>query len=472
MTASPKSTSPASKTPAWDRLEQFLAARRSAQQAVPDLEAFENELHALFSEAEAEAVGEELSRFDVDLPAVSLDGVEHRRVLRCEQKYMSAAGPVSVMRSLYSSRQDGERAVCPMEFRAGIVEGYWTPRAAKQASFAVTHLPPQEAENLFAQVGNMRPSKSSLDRLPKELSKRWEKDRLQYEQALRAEEKVPANANSLAISLDGVHLPMKDEPVQKKDQKTEADSKSTGYHEAGCASLSFYDADGERISTIRFGRMPEHKKVTLKAMLAAETLAILAQKPDLKLVKIADGAKDNWAYLSDIGLPDGEQVIDFYHAVEHLSDALTAAYGEGDKRDAQFEKLRHTLRHDGRGVDKVIRALVHLRDKHPRRQTIAKELNYFRNNRHRMKYARLKRMHLPIGSGVMEASCKTLVTQRMKCSGMVWGHDGTGGQAILTLRGLAQSGRFDRAWKMLAKTYVRDVALPDNVVDLSNWRRR
>jgi hypothetical protein len=144
----------------------FWPPGRSARQTVPDLESFEDELHAIFTEAEAEALGEELSRFDVDLPSVSLDGVEHRRVLRCEQRYMSAAGPVSVIRSLYSTRQDAERAVCPMELRAGIVEGYWTPRAAMQATFAVTHLPPQEAENPFAQVGSMRPSKSSLAQGP------------------------------------------------------------------------------------------------------------------------------------------------------------------------------------------------------------------------------------------------------------------------------------------------------------------
>ena len=169
MTASPKSTVAASNTPAWDRLEQFLTTRRTSHQPAPDLEAFEKELHTMFAEAEAEAMGEELSRFDVDLPAVKIDGVMHRQVLRCEQTYMAAAGPVKVTRSLYSTRQDGERAVCPMELRAGIIAGYWSPRAAKQATFTVTHLPPQEAETLFAQIGNMCPSKSSLDRLPKQL---------------------------------------------------------------------------------------------------------------------------------------------------------------------------------------------------------------------------------------------------------------------------------------------------------------
>lgn len=482
MTASPNQTAAASKSPSWERLEQFLEARRAAHEPVTDFEAFERELREMFAAAEAEAVGDELSRFDVDLPAVQVDGVLHRRVLRCEQAYMTAAGSVTVTRSLYSTRQSGDRAVCPMELRAGVIEGLWTPRAAKQAAFVVTNLPPQEGENLFAEIGGMRPSKSSLDRLPKQLGERWEEGRIQYEQALRGEEKVPPNAVSLAISLDGVHVPMKDSPQEKEakakakgeGQKNEGEEEEnrTTYHEAGCASLAYYDADGERISTIRFGRMPEHKKVALKAMLAAETASILAQKPNLRLVKVADGANDNWAYLSDVDLPEGEQVLDFYHAAEHLGAALLAAYGDGDKRDAQLKKLRHTLRHDRKGADKIIRALIHLRDTHPHRKKLATELAYFRKHRHRMHYARLKAMNLPIGSGVMEASCKTLVTQRMKCSGMVWGHDGVGGQAILSLRGLVQSDRFDRAWKMLAKTYVHTVAVPDNVVALSQWRRR
>lgn len=476
-TASPISTAPANKSPAWERLECFLESRRRARGPVENLEAFETELRAMFAAAEAEAVADELARFDVDLPAVEVDGVWHRKVLRCEQTYMTAAGEVKVTRNLYSTRQAGERTVCPMELRAGVVEGMWTPLAAKQGAWVVAHLTPGEGEDLFGRIGTMCPSKSSLDRLPKALGERWEKDRCAYEQTLLAQEKVPKNAVTLAISLDGVHLPMKDErrPGAKgKENKRKGigqnEDKGTAYHEAGCASLAYYDADGERLSTIRFGRMPEHKKVTLKAMLAATTAHILAQKPSLRLVKVADGAKDNWAYLSDIDLPAGEQVVDFFHAAEHLSEVLTAAYGEGDKRNAQYEKLRHILRHDRDGVGKVIRALVHLRNTHPRRKQIVTELKYFRNHRHRMRYARLAAKHLPIGSGVMEASCKTLVTQRMKRSGMVWGPDAGGGQAILTLRSLAQSERFDRAWKLVAKTYVQEVTVPDNVVELSQWR--
>ena len=99
-------------------------------------------------------------------------------------------------------------------------------------------------------------------------------------------------------------------------------------------------------------------------------------------------------------------------------------------------------------VEKVNRSLVHLRDTYPRRKKIARELKYFRHNRHRMRYAALKEQGLPIGSGVTEAACKTLATQRMKRSGMRWGEQG--GQAILSFRALVQSNRFERAWTLLA----------------------
>ena len=66
------------------------------------------------------------------------------------------------------------------------------------------------------------------------------------------------------------------------------------------------------------------------------------------------------------------------------------------------------------------------------------------------------------GSGVVEAACKTLVTQRLKRSGMRWRQ--AGGQAILTLRALIQSKRFDSAWELLSGTYRRAVTIPDNGV--------
>jgi hypothetical protein len=452
---------------AMARLQEFFAGRRTAP-PVTDLEAFEREMHDLFAAAECEAMAQEMARLDVDVPVILVEGVAHRRVVRCEETYFGAAGPVRIMRSLYSTRQDGERAVCPMELRGGVVEGRWTPLAARQAAWVVAHLTPQEGQDLFAMLGGMKPSKSSLDRLPKQLSERWEADRERFEEALRREELVPKEAASVAASLDGVMVPMKDGKREEKRARARTKGKlergPAGYQEVGCATLSLYDADGERLKTIRMARMPEPKKATVKTILAAELTAVLAQRPDLAVVKLADGAKDNWEYLSELD-PPSPQVLDFFHAAEHLKVALAAAYGETSAlTHAQFEKQRLILRDDDNGIEKVIRSLAHLRDEYPGRKKIAKELRYFRNNRHRMRYARMKADNLPIGSGVMEAACKTLATQRLKRSGMRWRHDG--GQAILTLRALAQSDRFDCAWQRIGATYKREVVLPDNVIAL------
>ncbi|MCA1606548.1 MAG: hypothetical protein LC775_14020 [Acidobacteria bacterium] len=451
---------------AAERLQAFIAGRRSSKKPCEDMECFERELHEYVAAVEREVLAEELARLEVDLPAVTIEGEVYRQVVRCEESYMSAAGPVRVMRSLYRRLGERERTVCPLELRAGMVEGRWTPLAARQAAFVVAHLTPQEGEDLFQELGNMSPSKSSLDRLPKQLSRHWEAERERFEAALREEETVPPEAVTVAVSLDGVMVPMKDGARTQKRQNAQEQGKHTcgpaGYQEVGCATLSFYDAEGERLSTVRFARMPEKHKATLKDTLSEEIAAVLGQRPDLTLVKLADGAKDNWSYLGAI-LPQGIEIIDFYHASEHLKAAFDAAYGENSSRSkAQFEKYRHLLRDEGDGVEKVIRALAHLRDAHPRKRKLSTELAYFRRYRYRMRYAKAQAQDLPIGSGVVEAACKTLATERMKRSGMRWRQ--AGGQAILTFRALHQSERFARGWKLLSSTYKRTVEIPENVV--------
>ena len=353
-----------------------------------------------------------------------------------------------------------------MELRAGIVEGHWTPLAARQASRVVAQMTPSEGEALLRELGNMAPSKSSLDRLPKALSARWEANREAFESTLREAAVVPEEAVTVAVSLDGVMVPMKDGKRAEKRERSRAAGRRAkgpaGYQEASCATLSFYDAEGERLDTLSIARMPEPKKATLKTMLSAELDTVLGKRPELQVVTVADGAHDNWRYL-DMLAPEATAVVDFYHAAEQLKSALDARYGENDARGrAQFHKLRHLLLDDPDGVEKVIRALDYQRKKFPRRTRIGEVLRYFRRNRHRMRYADTQACHLPIGSGVVEATCKTLVTQRLKRSGMRWRR--AGGQAILTLRALVQSSRFDQAWALLSETYRQEVIAPGNVV--------
>ena len=139
------------------------------------------------------------------------------------------------------------------------MEGRWTPLAAKQAIWAVAHLTPQESEDLFRTMGGMKPSKSTLDRLPKRCGQVWEEGRLHFEEQLRESELIPECAATVAVSLDGVMLPMKDGAQAEKRARAAARGTKlagpTGYQEASCGTVSFLDAQGERLSTIRLARM-------------------------------------------------------------------------------------------------------------------------------------------------------------------------------------------------------------------------
>ena len=81
------------------------------------------------------------------------------------------------------------------------------------------------------------------------------------------------------------------------------------WREASCGTVSFHDAEGNRLKTLSFGRMPEAGKATLKAQLAEEVAHIRKVRPDLKVVAVADAAPDNWTFLEDLR-PD-ERAVDF-----------------------------------------------------------------------------------------------------------------------------------------------------------------
>jgi len=483
---------PSKRGEALKRLNRYVEDLGQRQKPIVSVESFEREVRQLVAEVEQEVVAEGVSQFDIDAPVVAVEGRLYTQVFRGPKCYLSAAGEVRVERSLYRAKP-GEKAICPLEMQAGIVDGYWTPLAARQGVWVTAQLPPGEGEALFRELGHMGPSKSSLDRLSRELGEGWEAHRKDFEASLCEAIQVPEGAVSVSASLDGVMVPMKRPPgevssdtgakgqgrgegqtevgksdaVESDDKDKENNEKKPFYKEASCATLSFHDAAGERLDTIRFARMPEPGKKALKSQLSEAVEAVLGQRPELQLVKLADGAKDNWRFLTEELRPDeGEELIDFFHVSDHLSDALEAAYGKGSaKAKAQHKKYRIILRDEVNGVEKVIRALDYLKKKHPRRAKLVTELNYFRNNRHRMQYATARANHLPIGSGVTEAACKTLVTQRLKCSGMRWKTEG--GQGVLTIRGLIQSNRFDRGWQLLADTYRQAVSMPDNVVPLN-----
>lgn len=468
------------QSPASQHLREFLQARRQEwQQGVRDFEQFAQEVHEHIMNLERECLAEELARYDVTADRIVVGGTPYQPVLQTPETYLSAAGPVRVERHLYRPARRNAKSICPLELRAGILNGYWTPRAARQGALVMAHLPASTAELLFQELGAMQPSRSTLDRLPRTLSAHWEAHRTEWEAAVQSREMVPAEATTLAISVDGGMVPLKPHEAERTERtaKRTAPGKQasgpTGYREVGGGTLALYDGEGERLQTVQYARMPEQQKVTLGQQLHAEAQAILGARPDLRRVYLADGAETNWEVRTELERAVGGtatesvQIVDFYHACEHRKGGCDASWGERTARGhAEFARLRTLLKEADEGAARIIRTLQYHQGRATgsRRKRIRAALTYFRRQQGRLHYALYQRQHLPIGSGVGEAACKTLVTQRLKGAGMAWTM--AGGQAILTLRSLLQSGRWEQAWPLLAAAFRPPVDIPDESMEV------
>ena len=442
--------------------------------ATPEMKALLTLVQARMAEAPAEAVATQatferalrdhmlalerrthtfdFSRFDVDVPGVVVDNVRYRRrEAKTLGEYTTLAGKIVVERTTYRARGgDGSESVVPLELRLGLVDGHWTLAAAEAACVFMAALPSKEAAELLKAAGTMKPSSSHLDRLPKRVSEVWEMARREFEGKVRVAEALdlpsPEMVALIVLSLDGIMLPMKDAPrtpgLGKRDQGPK------GHREVGCGTVSLYDVKGERLHTVKFARMPEAHKVVLHQQLVDEASAMRERYPAAKLMAVADGASENWRILAavakELNCPMVE-LLDFFHAVEHLEEAMRAV----DASDIERARMRHILRDAPDGVERVIEELaVRFSEADVGRAAAGKALTYFEKNCHRTDYAAAAAANQPIGSGVQEAACKSLVADRMKRSGMSWLQNG--GQAILTLRGLAQSERMRHAWDVLA----------------------
>ena len=163
------------------------------------------------------------------------------------------------------------------------------------------------------------------------------------------------------------------------------------------------------------------------------------------VVLLGDGAAWVWE-LGRVNFASAIEILDYYHAREHLTRLIEALVGKGTpaaaKLQARWEswlwtgevtRLLKTARRQGQSVRGTLGAAV------------ATELGYFEKNRTRMRYGEFRRQGLFIGSGVVEAGCKTVVGQRAKQSGMCWTE--TGLLAVLHTRCALLGGQFDAFWK-------------------------
>ncbi|MCK5354060.1 MAG: ISKra4 family transposase, partial [Methyloprofundus sp.] len=327
---------------------------------------------------------------------------------------------------------------CPLENNARIIRGA-TPKFAQQIShkYATMNAPAvcQDLnENHHRKIAHsyLQDVSDWVGSIAQAKEQIWEYETPKIDEAI----------STVVVSLDGAYILMREE----------------GYREAMVGNISLYDVTGKRQHTIYIGEAPEYGKETFLQRLEKEISTVKKHYPDALYLGIADGAKNNWTFLEK---HTSRQLLDFFHVTEYLATVSYAAYpGKTDKpkREIWLNNRCTQLKHDSKAVEELITEMEKLAKKtsltKATKEKLLAALTYFVNHRHMMNYAEQVKKQLPIGSGVTEAACKTLVKQRLCGSGMRWKEKGA--KVILSLRALVQSkGRWQQFWEKIEQYGVQ-----------------
>lgn len=163
-----------------------------------------------------------------------------------------------------------------------------------------------------------------------------------------------------------------------------------------------------------------------------------------KVVLIVDGA-DGLENMGRLNFKDAIQIVDFYHGADHAGDVVAALLGSKEHPEYKARRSRWVRRLLGNGIKNLIEETRQECAGKPQAQEVYEKLGYFVHNVERMQYRTFRQQGLFIGSGVIEAGCKTVIGSRCKRSGMFWSIPGA--QNILALRCIHASRRRDQFWK-------------------------
>lgn len=430
--------------------------RRGRVGASADFAQFERQLAEKMNVLERKALGVALGALDVDSPKVLIDGVLHSRVLRGETSFMGLAGPVAVTRSIY--RPSGERnapTVDPIAMRVGAIKRVWLPATAREMAYLVQQGTSREAETTGRRLGRVPYSHAAFQQIAHAVGQQYVDQHVEIERRLIEEFKVPDEARSVSVSLDRVSIPMeepRDRPVGRPRKGAPKRPISRVFRMAYCGTVTLHNGKGRALYTIRYGTMPEGDPEALCIGVADDVIEMLGQRPDLRVQLLCDGAPEMWNLL-DAEFTTGpfgtgevyvSRLIDFWHVIEKLAPAAKVLFG--DDYEACFARWRAQLTKKSSARADILAELVASGLEHVRvgdAEPVHEAVTYLTNNEERMDYAAARRAGLPIGSGAVEATCKSLIAVRMKRPGARW--KTRTGEHIVHLRALALSDRWDPA---------------------------
>lgn len=440
--------------PVAEAIERLLATaerakRRADRGRAVDYAPIEREIAERTAEVERATHHSILAALDVDAPTVVIDGQVHTRVHRAEGRYYTLAGDVVVLRSLYRAARNGP-VVDAISLRTGAVEGGWLPETATAIAHLLQQGTPREAEATAQRVGRLPYSRSSFDRIGHAVGQLYAARKTETDDALIVALDIPRAAHAVSFGIDRVSLPLEEprpRPVGRPRKGAPTRPVQRVYRMAYCTTVTFHDETGGARHTIRQGAVPSVAPLDLCDRLLADAVAILEQRPDLKVVLRSDGAPELRALLrsaldsTTLGTTVYE-LLDFWHLLEKLAAAARVLYGDVQASDV-LARWRLDLLNRNAAADDIVTILRQSGRRYVRvgpQRPVHEAITYIENHRELLGYPGARRRGLPIGSGNTEATCKTLFTVRMKRSGARW-KEATA-RDVINLRALALSDRW------------------------------
>ncbi|MGH9357903.1 MAG: ISKra4 family transposase [Terriglobia bacterium] len=266
---------------------------------------------------------------------------------------------------------------------------------------------------------------------------------LQLDLPVVAGEPIPI----LYVQMDGTGIPVVKKETVGRQGKKEGQPAHTREVKLGCVfTQTRWDKEGYPI------RDPDSTTYTG----AIETAEAFGQRlyreacqrgwsrAQTKVV-MGDGAEWIWNLAAE-HFPGAIQIVDLYHARQHLWELARRLYPHDEGRQKGWMKAHQKRLLDQGKIERLVAALRALKSGNPEvAEKIRTEADYFERNADRMRYPTFRRQHLFVGSGVIEAGCKTVIGCRFKRSGMFW--TVRGANAILALRCSYLNGRFEDYWE-------------------------
>ena len=400
---------------------------------------------------------------------LEIDGKRYRRHSRVLTTglYHGLCGTFPVKRALY--REVGivnGPTVVPLELDAGLMERA-TPGLAYALAEGYAQSPSRQAHEAMHTLLRLPPSRSTTERIAKGLGEAMGAGLRRIEGAVRATERLPQGACALSVGLDRTSVPMEEPagPDKKSVMRTSPRVRKAlppvevNYRMSYVGTFSVVDADGRALVTRRYGISGSMDPIEVVESLRADVEHALAQRDDLPVGIVQDGAPEMWNLMRDClaGVPAlhaWHEAIDRHHVLERLSEALQLAGLTRNWCQIQLQRWNHALDADDGAIDAIEVEICNYRDglRGDARRKLSDHVTYLENNKDRMRYARLRTMGLPVGSGATEGACKSLVMTRAKRCGQRWHEDGI--DAVLLLRGLLMSERLPAAFDLLRRDYM------------------